>query len=364
MSSLPGPGHFLHMLVLGDALKNEGHDVTFIMPQFTDYNYPRELCMNRGLHYIPIPVNISYFEMKNDFNALALSQIQAQSYMGYLLSSIYFSLESFISKEIDVAKVDIAIISDLFVQSFTSNEKMKALQIVSVTPCFSLHSSLLPPWPFPDTILQAMTHDLTISNRLTLTITNFFITPIYQYITSHMTKSSSKCNFSESKYYPIGHKIPLIITTVIGFEYPRTNLPLVNYIGPFIPSKLDPLPSDIDLWLNSKRESSVVYISMGSLFIGSQKLAEALYNGIPSNYSVLWSATNKTILKGIENKLSNDRFLIKSWMPQISALNHPSISLAILHGGAGGVHQALYFGIPIIVIPLYIAGDQHGEPSV
>ena len=60
LSAFPAPGHFLNFLILGDALKEQGHNVTFLMLQFNDYNKSKELCEEHGFHYIPIPINISY----------------------------------------------------------------------------------------------------------------------------------------------------------------------------------------------------------------------------------------------------------------------------------------------------------------
>ena len=52
-------------------------------------------------------------------------------------------------------------------------------------------------------------------------------------------------------------------------------------------------------------------------------------------------------------KFDSDEYLISSWTPQVTLLQHTSISMAILHGGSNGVHEALYYGVPIIVIPQF-----------
>ena len=275
-----------------------------------------------------------------------------------IFSTLCSSTNSFISNELDTSQLDVAVIEDFLLGTLVCPKNEK-LPIVFVSPGIPNEPSLLPSWPFPHMLFSSVTHDTSITDRLIITAANVLLfSPLQKFIISYLSSYDPECwEGKYNNYLPPGHGVPLILATVMGFEYPRASLPLVDYVGPFIPNTLDPLPSDIDLWLNSKKEKSVVYISMGSVFDGSQKLAEALYNGIPSNYSVLWSATSEIIRKAVENEPSSDRFLIKSWIPQISALNHPSISLAVLHGGAGGVHQALYFGVPMVVIPLM--GDQY-----
>ena len=357
LSAFPAPGHFLNFLILGDALKEQGHNVTFLMLQFNDYNKSKELCEEHGFHYIPIPINISYDGFKKKVNE-NLNFVHIISHMMSIFSTLCSSTNSFISNELDTSQLDVAVIEDFLLGALVC-PKNENLPIVFVSPGIPNDPSLLPSWPFPHMLFSSVTHDTSITDRLIITAANVLLfSPLQKFIISYLSSYDPECwERKYNNYLPPGHGVPLILATVMGFEYPKANLPLVDYVGPFIPNTLDPLPSDIDLWLNSKKEKSVVYISMGSIFAGSQKLAEALYNGIPSNYSVLWSATSEIIRKAVENEPSSDRFLIKSWIPQISALNHPSISLAVLHGGAGGVHQALYFGVPMVVIPLM--GDQY-----
>ena len=359
LSPFPAPGHYLNFMILGDALKEQGHNVTFLMPHFPDYDKPKELCMEHGFHYIPAPVNMSYYWFKNKAND-DLSSLQLASHLLNMFLTVLASLDSFVSNELDTSQVDVAVVEEYLIGTLVC-PKNEHLPIVYFSPGIPNDPSLLPSWPFPHIAFPSITHDASITDRLIITAANVLLfSPLQKFIIWYLSSNNPECwERKYNNYSPPGHGVPFILATVMGFEYPKANLPLVDYVGPFIPNTLDPLPSDIDLWLNSKKENSVVYISMGSIFAASQELAEALYNGIPSNYSVLWSATSEIIRKAVENKPSSHRYLVKSWVPQISALNHPSISLAVLHGGAGGVHQALYFGVPMVVIPL--GGDQLGK---
>ena len=92
---------------------------------------------------------------------------------------------------------------------------------------------------------------------------------------------------------------------------------------------------------------------MGSLAHTSIDLAMALVTSIiQTNYSVVWSLNkhNQHVLNDI--KLDQNKYYISSWTPQVTLLQHKSISMAILHGGSNGVHESLYYGVPLIVIPL------------
>lgn len=48
--------------------------------------------------------------------------------------------------------------------------------------------------------------------------------------------------------------------------------------------------------------------------------------------------------------------LIKNWLPQNDILAHPNVKLFISHGGFLGSTEAIYYGVPIIGIPIF--GDQ------
>ncbi|XP_011409643.1 PREDICTED: 2-hydroxyacylsphingosine 1-beta-galactosyltransferase-like isoform X2 [Amphimedon queenslandica] len=360
----PMSGHVLNMLILGNALREQGHNVTFLLPEYTDYSKGRALCKDAGFPYIPIPVNSSYYEILENANRKGSTLQHMMTVVEEVIFKLHSSMEYFIENNgADFRQWDVVLLSDWFANWFAGNyacdEAMKHLRIVGVAASpvpFTI--PLSPSWPFPlVNIYPDMTEDLSFVDRFKLAGTNIVTKPLEGYISSRTISKNQECwDEKYNRYLPLGHAIPLIFTTVIGFEYPKSNLPLVDYVGPFISKKPDPLPSDIQSWLDSKKEKSVVYISMGTVVHTSQKIAQAFYNGIPNDYSVLWSATSEIILDLVKN---DDRYLVKSWIPQISALNHPSISLAILHGGAGGVHQALYFGIPMIVIP--IGGDQPGN---
>lgn len=358
ISVMPFAGHYLNMMVLGDALKDEGHNVTFLFPQFTDYHKPRQLCEEHGFEYIPVPLNFSYYDMKDQSNSFK-NAVQTMFFMFVpVLSALSSSMDTVINNELNVSNYDVVVLGEFISSVLACRRNTENIRMVSVSSTILVDPSLSPSWPFPNPMLQPITHDMTFTDRFIYTVSKIPFVPFFRYIMS-CTTTGSDPDCWERRYnnYDLpGHAVPLIAPTVIGFEYPRTDLPLVHYVGPLIPTKPDPLPTDIESWLNSKRERSVVYISMGSVFTGSQRMARAFISGIPPNYSVLWSA-DKNILKGIQLE-NNNRFLIKSWIPQISALSHSSISLAILHGGAGGIHQSLYYGVPMIIIPF-----QADQPS-
>lgn len=113
-------------------------------------------------------------------------------------------------------------------------------------------------------------------------------------------------------------------------------------------------------WLVKKGERQVIYISMGSFMVLGRKEIEVILNAVLATcYSAMWAlhTKNDDDLNGIS--IDRSRIYITEWAPQLAVLQHRSISMAILHGGSNGLHEALYNGVPPIVLP--IAGDQYAN---
>ena len=164
----------------------------------------------------------------------------------------------------------------------------------------------------------------------------------------------------------IGVTTPYIVPTVIGFEHPTTITPLTEYTGPLIAQAASaPLTGELKEWLMNKPDKSVVYISMGSLYVLDKKGGQAFLEGVMNtNLSLLWSLrrSNQWILEGLD--VDPDRVLISDWTPQVSVLGSEAIHSAILHGGFMGLAEALWNGVPMLAVPqmpeqLFNAGRVH-----
>ena len=150
---------------------------------------------------------------------------------------------------------------------------------------------------------------------------------------------------------------PQLIPSALGLEYPRTILPLFHYVGPVLTKSPDPLPTDLQIWLSKKYNCSVIYISMGSHMSISREMGEAIISSISkTSYSVVWALRSSTLFETLGFQLDRNKFFVTSWAPQLSVLGHRAIRMAILHGGANGIHEALYNEVPVVVLPQF--GDQ------
>lgn len=120
-----------------------------------------------------------------------------------------------------------------------------------------------------------------------------------------------------------------------------------------IKKKTNPLPDDIKKFIDDSE--SVVYFSLGSNLNPSvmakekqQAVVEALSN--VKGRRILWKWDDESI------DVDKGKFLIRKWFPQDDILAHPKVKLFITHGGLLSGSESVYYGKPLLVIPIF--GDQ------
>uniref|UniRef100_A0A147A2Y0 UDP-glucuronosyltransferase n=1 Tax=Fundulus heteroclitus TaxID=8078 RepID=A0A147A2Y0_FUNHE len=133
------------------------------------------------------------------------------------------------------------------------------------------------------------------------------------------------------------------------FEYPRPTMPNVIYIGGFQCEPPQPLPENLEEFVQSSGEHGVIIMSLGT-FVGelpsdvSNKIADA-FSQLPQK--VIWR------YKGNKPATLGGNTLLVDWMPQKDLLGHPKVKLFVAHGGTNGVQEAIYHGVPVVGLPVF-----------
>ncbi|XP_021017480.1 UDP-glucuronosyltransferase 2B17-like isoform X2 [Mus caroli] len=144
-----------------------------------------------------------------------------------------------------------------------------------------------------------------------------------------------------------------LIRSYWDLEFPHPTLPNIDYVGGLHCKPAKPLPKDMEEFVQSSGDHGVVVFSLGSMVSNmteekANTIAWALAQ-IPQK--VLWKFDGKTpATLGHNTRVYN-------WLPQNDLLGHPKTKAFVTHGGANGVYEAIYHGIPMIGIPLF--GEQH-----
>ncbi|KAL6343180.1 hypothetical protein AAG906_020978 [Vitis piasezkii] len=145
-------------------------------------------------------------------------------------------------------------------------------------------------------------------------------------------------------------------------------------IGPLLPSAfLDGKdPSDTSFggdlfrgskdyiqWLNSNPESSVIYVSFGSISVLSKQQSEEIARGLlDSGRPFLWviRAKENGEEEKDDDKLScveelEQQGMIVPWCSQVEVLSHPSLGCFVSHCGWNSTLESLASGVPVVAFP-------------
>ncbi|XP_076671911.1 UDP-glucosyltransferase 2 [Andrena cerasifolii] len=118
----------------------------------------------------------------------------------------------------------------------------------------------------------------------------------------------------------------------------------------------DPLSPEMQKWLDASKDGCIFFTfgSMVRIETFPKPLMETFYKVFEKIAPVrvlMKVAKKEDLLPGLPKNV-----MIQSWFPQVSVFKHKNTKAFITHGGLMGVHEAIYFGIPMIGIPLF--GDQ------
>ena len=160
-------------------------------------------------------------------------------------------------------------------------------------------------------------------------------------------------------------KAALFISTTdyfLGIRQP--SLPNTLHVSPFSAKPARPLPAYIDNIVSTAPDDGVILMSLGSL-IGNipptlfNKLIDA-FRQLP--YTILLKYKTWENITLPENVPKNVHLL--SWIPQNDIIGHPRTVLFVTHCGNGGLHEAVYHGVPMVALPVFAEQPQNAARIV
>ena len=120
-----------------------------------------------------------------------------------------------------------------------------------------------------------------------------------------------------------------------------------------IKKKTNPLSDNIQKFIDES-EHGVVYFSLGGNLNPSVmplEKQEAIIKALSKlKENVLWKWDD------LNAKVDKKKFLVQKWFFQDDILANPKLKLFITHGGLLGGTEAVYYGKPLVTIPIF--GDQ------
>jgi UDP:flavonoid glycosyltransferase YjiC (YdhE family) len=105
----------------------------------------------------------------------------------------------------------------------------------------------------------------------------------------------------------------------------------------------------------------VAIVAFGSLFKLVPKVSEPVLKALEQALEIgliekaYWGVGRSLNLPGS----AKHRIELSDWLPQFSMLQHPAVGLFITHAGAESIHESIFSGVPMILIPGF--ADQAGN---
>lgn len=150
----------------------------------------------------------------------------------------------------------------------------------------------------------------------------------------------------------------VLLNTHVSLGTPRPYAPnMIEVGGMHINRKPKPLPEQLKRFLDNAKNGAI-YFSLGSI-IEFSKMSSAKKTSILNAFAAI---PNVRLLLKIDENVTiashkGSDVLIQDWFPQESILAHPNVKVFITHGGLLSTMESLYYGKPIVVIPVF--GDQN-----
>ncbi|XP_062963871.1 UDP-glucuronosyltransferase 2A1 isoform X4 [Cynocephalus volans] len=208
--------------------------------------------------------------------------------------------------------------------------------------------------PYPPSYVPAILSELTDQMTFSDRIRNFISYHLQDYMFETLWKSwdsyySEALGRSTTLCETMGKAEIWLIRTYWDFEFPRPYLPNFEFVGGLHCKPANPLPKEMEDFVQSSGEDGVVVFSLGSMV---KNLTEEKANLIASALAqipqkVLWR------YKGKKPATLGTNTRLYDWIPQNDILGHPKTKAFITHGGTNGIYEAIYHGVPMVGIPMF-----------
>ena len=350
------PGHLFPIVALGEELVRRGHDVTLCSTVMEGSNLLPRLPQSVGVKFLSAGAdNLTQKGYDDMHKALGEFDMEKSKdlfiYGGWTSIKIRQKIDSVGYDQFDIIICDYSV-APLAVYYSKLNKK-----VVVFSSLFPMVAAAAPDWPHP-VASSGLYQNMSFLERLLYVVLQPLVYSLANSIFSNVFVDEKFKEVIQSSsdilLFP-GTHVPIILTTVPGFDMPRRKTALMHFVGPLITKASAELSESLKEWLVNKPSRSVIYISMGTTGFLTPDDVDALVNGIMrTDYDVVWAlrSSNRDVLDQIY--VDRERFYIAEWVSQKRLLKHEAIALAILHCGMNGAQEALSNAVPIICIPHHL----------
>nr|XP_023012474.1 UDP-glucuronosyltransferase 2C1-like [Leptinotarsa decemlineata] len=359
---MPAPSHFILGNALARGLAEAGHDVTMVSP-YEDKNPPK----NGKYSNIVLEgntqaqssahrkINLFKFGKVNPF-----LNMKSMNYIGKSATNSTFASDNF-KKLLESGKKFDLVIVELFVDAG-----------LGVLACH---------YQTPLVVFSTLSSNYWVNSLVGNPSPSSYIPDLFLTYSSSMNMWQRFVNLLMYLAKDLNHRFSFLPTQIelARKHFPKcvddngliTNVSLVllnahesiNDPVPYVPNMVNiggyhvnppkSLPKDLQEFCDSAKDG-VVYFSMGS----NLKPSDMSQDSKQALLSALGKLKQKVLWKWDEDHLPGkpENVRIAKWFPQQDILAHPNVKLFITHGGLLSTIETIYYGVPVLALPVY--GDQ------
>ncbi|XP_054770938.2 UDP-glucuronosyltransferase 2B7-like [Lytechinus pictus] len=370
-----GGSHVMALIPIGRSLVDRGHEVTFLIndlisgkyvqPEYTDflkfetYSFPS---LNRDYEHLQYKMNDLAFAGKQYSQMIVLASMFSD--LNRRSCEALFSDGKLMKRlqDVDVVVVDVVWPCGIYMKAFFSKQRGTKIRgvVVSTSAAFpyiqQLAGSPVNPsyQPMLSTgLASSMSFPQRVSNTISYLVGNIFT---YNLISKPLQGIVDVYGLDPEMKSSIHTEVDLYLINSdfsIGFPYPLT--PNVIPVGGLTARPAQRLEDELERFMQSSGEQGVVVFSLGSNFTEITKSKPELTEDF---LEALGRLPHKVLfhLRADPPERFSENIKFLSWLPLQDVLGHPKTRLLVYHGGNNGFLEAVYHGVPLVVMPL--VGDQ------
>jgi zeaxanthin glucosyltransferase len=340
----PIPGHVNPLAAVGRALLRRGHQVTMFHVQDLESQARAE-----GLSFIPLGTGTYPAGALQDF-ALRIGQLSGLASLRFAVAGACRLADIILRhgpEAMRAAGVDVVLADQNEPAGGTVAEHL-GLPFVSVCTSLPLNREpQIPPpfvgWSYSDSPFAAG------RNRLGYAASDRLVAPIQATLNSYRKRWKLRLLKAPDDSFSTRAQIAQMPRE---FDFPRERLPAnFHYLGPWFDWSISPMPFPYDR-LDGR---PLVYASMGTLQSRDCRHFRTISEACGSLDVQLVLALGKGKGEAIGQLPGNP--IVVDYAPQLDLLSRAT--LTITHAGMNTTMQSLYFGVPLVAIPL-----THDQPAI
>lgn len=148
----------------------------------------------------------------------------------------------------------------------------------------------------------------------------------------------------------------MLVNSNPAIDYAESLPPNIIQVGGLQIKEPKSLPNDINQFILKGKKGAVV-MGLGTNIRSDQIGHKAIHSIIEAfrqipDYNFIWKFETSEMIKDLPSNV-----MVRHWIPQSDILAHPNTKAFITHGGLLSVHESIWYGVPMLVMPMF--SDQH-----